>query len=183
MVGVSDPVVKKDLYAFGTPGKTGVGYAVDPLLAGITRFLGWDNPARAVLVGVGGIGAALLGSEDIRVRYIEIVAAFDVRPEAIGVNISGVNVYDAERLIEITRNLGAEVGVITVPEHAAQTTANRLAVAGVSRIWSFSAASLEVTRDVTVKREILSSGLAELLAVSAPAGAARINGIKQRYGA
>lgn len=183
MVGFSDPVVKKDLNTFGAPGKTGVGYAVDPLLRGIERFLGWDNPSRAVLVGVGDLGMALLGREGVRGRHLHIVAAFDVDSDLFGTNVDGVTVYDVDRMIEITRGLGVDVGVLTVPEHAAQAAANRLAAAGVTKIWSFSPISLDVPPGVAVKREFLSSGLAELTAGAIAAGSARKNGTRKRRGA
>ena len=163
-MGVSDPVVKKDLNILGAPGKTGVGYAVAPLLRGIERFLGWDNPAPAVLVGVGGLGSALLGRSDIRRRVIDIVAAFDVNSDLIGKRVNGVNVYAADRLIETVRKLAPAIGVLTVPERAAQRMANRLVAAGITKIWSFSAICLKLPKNIKVKREVLTSGLAELLA-------------------
>lgn len=163
-VGVSDPVVKKDFNMLGAPGITGVGYAIDPLVDGIEAFLGWDNPRRAVLVGVGSLGSALLGRDDIRNRNLNIVAAFDADPRLFDTMVQGVAVYDADMMVEIARRLCVSVGVLTVPDSAAQAAANQLAAAGVTKIWSFSTMSLDVPSGVTVKREVLSSGLAELLA-------------------
>lgn len=181
--GVSAAVVKRDFSEFGAPGKSGVGYAVASLARGIEHFLGWHNPSRAVLVGAGGLGSALLGREDIRGRNIEVVAAFDVDPDLVGTPVRGVMVYDAGRLVEITLSLRAGVGILTVPDAAAPEAASLLVAAGVAKIWSFSAIRLDVPEWVTVKREMLSAGLAELLAGPAPTEPAGKKGNRQRCGA
>ncbi|MCC8181084.1 MAG: redox-sensing transcriptional repressor Rex [Planctomycetes bacterium] len=169
--GVSDPVVKKDLNTLGAPGRSGVGYSVEPLIDGIRSFLGWETPRRAVVAGVGNLGTALMGHSDFQGAKLSIVAAFDSAPERIGTAVHGIKVFPIDGAAQLIRLLRAEVGIITVPDEAAQRVADIMTRAGITSIWSFSEQVLSVPPDVTVQREILSAGLAELLVRSSWSGA------------
>ena len=86
-------VIKKDLQAVGAPSKLRAGFKVAGTIAVIEKFLGWNNLNKAFLVGVGHLGAALLGFDGFKNHGLEIVAAFDTHPEKVGSEIHGVQVY------------------------------------------------------------------------------------------
>ena len=64
--------------AVGTPR---IGFHITELIAAIERFLGWDNQTKAVLVGVGSLGTALLGYQGFQNFGFRFVGAFDHDPE------------------------------------------------------------------------------------------------------
>lgn len=171
--GVVVSVVRKDIEMTGAIGKTGVGFPIEKLILDIETFLGWTNPHDAFLVGAGHLGAAILGYEGFRRHGLNIVAAFDVDPNKIGARIHNVEVLPTGKLVELARRLHIGIGVITVPSHAAQQVADLFVEAGIKRIWSFAAQILTVPAGVTVQREDLSAGLAELLVRSSGRYSAR----------
>ena len=156
-------VVRKDLEMTGAFGKTGVGFSVCQLIRNIEEFLGWDNPREAFLVGVGSLGSAIINHDEFRSHGLNIVAAFDTDPGKIGWNIHGIEVMPVTKLLDLAHRMHISMGVITVPGPQAQAIANLFVEAGIIRIWSFARPLLSVPDHVTVQREDLSAGLAELL--------------------
>jgi len=74
-------IVRKDLAITGIVGTPKIGFRVDELILAIERFLGWDNQTKAVLVGVGNLGSALLGYRGFAEYGLRIVASFDSDPK------------------------------------------------------------------------------------------------------
>lgn len=166
MAGLVASVVRKDLEMTGAAGTTGRGFGIAALIADIEGFLGWNNPYDAFLVGAGNLGAALLGHRDLRDHGLKFVAAFDSDPAKVGLNIHGTEVLPVEKLVSLGHRMHVRMGLICVPSEAAQEAADLLMEGGITRIWSFAAKILKVPRGVTLQREDLSAGLAELLVKS-----------------
>lgn len=161
--GLVASVVRKDIEMTGAVGTTGIGFAIDTLIGDIEAFLGWDNPHDAFLVGAGNLGGALLGHQELANHGLKFVAAFDADPSKSGGKVHGIDVFPVEKFAELARRLHPGVVVITVPAGCAQEIADLAVAAGVKRIWSFAAEVLQVPGHITVQREDLTAGLAELL--------------------
>jgi redox-sensing transcriptional repressor len=160
-----DPVqVRKDLTITGIVGTPRVGFMVDDTVAAIEAFLGWQNATEAFLVGVGNLGTALLGYAGFERHGLKIVAAFDADPAKIDVEIHGKPVYPLEKIADLAARLRVRMGILTVPEIAAQAVADRLVVAGITAIWNFTPVALKTPGGVVVQNEDLSCGLAVLSA-------------------
>ena len=149
--GTTPAQVRKDLSLFGSFGKRGRGYAVDELRRTLEGILGLGRRWRVALVGVGKIGSALLGYQDLARRGFDIVAAFDTDPSKTGQDVSGVRVYPAERLTEVVRAQHLELGIIATPPESAQAVANELAAAGVGAILNFAPVEIDVPERVAVR--------------------------------
>ena len=157
-------VVKKDLQSVGAPSKLRAGFKVAGSIRVIEKFLGWNNLNKAFLVGVGHLGAALLGFTGFKNHGLEIVAAFDTAPNKVGTTIHGVPVYHTAQLLSIIQQENLKIAVLTVPAQAAQGITDTLLSAGIKAIWNFVPVHLEVPAGVVVQQEDISSGLAELCA-------------------
>lgn len=163
--------VRKDIAAISRrPGKPMVGFSVAELLADISEFLAYENVKDAVLVGAGALGGALCRYSGFANYGMNIVAAFDANPQLVGTQIGGCKVYPMEELGHICTRLNIMVGVITVPDHAAQQVCDELCQSGVRAIWNFAPAHLTVPEDVILQNEnlvvsltVLSKRLAERL--------------------
>lgn len=162
--------VRKDLEMTGAVGTTGRGFGVAALIADIEGFLGWNNPYDAFMVGAGNLGSALLGHKDLRDHGLRFIAAFDTDPEKIGRTIHAVTVLPPEKLVSLGQRMHVRMGLICVPSEAAQGVADLLVEGGITKIWNFAAQVLKVPKGVTVQREDLSAGLAELLIKSMDIG-------------
>jgi len=154
--------VRKDLEMIGISGKPKVGFAVADLLRGIETFLGWDRPKEAVLVGVGGLGSALLRYERFREYGISIAAAFDTDPVKIGTPIGGKEVFILDSLPGRARRMGVQLGIITTPPQAAQRVADLMVEGGIRAIWNFAPVHVRVPGQVVLQNEDLGHSLAAL---------------------
>ena len=143
--------IRKDLAYFGEFGVRGVGYYVKDLMQSITSSLGIDREWRAVLVGIGNMGRALLNHKAIPARGYRIVGAFDSDPNKIGTRINNFEIYDIARLPDMVHELNAEIGVIATPPDKAQTAAEYMLQAGLHGILNFASMRLTVPADVYVE--------------------------------
>jgi redox-sensing transcriptional repressor len=155
-------IVRKDLAVTGAVGSPRRGFHVAELIKAIERFLGWDNQAKAVLLGVGNLGAALLGYRGFENFGLRIAGAFDRDPAKVGQWVQGRKVQPIAQLASFCRRGSITLGVLTVPAHAAQEGADLLMRAGIRGIWNFTPVKLQVPETVIVQKEDLAEGLAVL---------------------
>lgn len=130
-------VIAKDLSFINIKGKTRIGYDVESLERTLRDFLGYDSVHRGVVVGVGSLGEALIRDRGLIHYGLDIVAGFDIRPEIIGSTINDTQVFAIEELKNECERLKAEIGIITVPPEAAESTMDELVAAGIKAIWNF----------------------------------------------
>jgi redox-sensing transcriptional repressor len=152
--------VRKDLGITRIMGKPKKGYPVGPLINAIEQFLGWDTIREAVLVGVGNLGTALLGYQELQRHGFQVVAAFDVNPEKIGSRIHEVPVFAVDIMERKILTLRVKIALLTVPSCSAQEITEILIKAGIEGIWNFTNVKLKVPDTVVVQKEDLSSGYA-----------------------
>ena len=155
-------IVRKDLTLTGAVGLPRRGFRVADLIMAIERFLGWDNQTKAVLVGVGNLGTALLGYQGFETLGLRIAGAFDRDPAKVGRWIQGRKVQRLSQLAAFVKRGGIRLGVLTVPAAAAQETADLMIHAGIRGIWNFSPARLEIPAGIVAQKEDLAEGLAVL---------------------
>lgn len=161
-MNLGEIIIRKDLAITGVTGQPGVGYKIPELIDAIKSYLNWDNISKAVLVGAGSLGSALLGYEGFREYGLKIVAAFDVNPQKIGTEIHGYKVFDISRLQEQISLQQVRMGIICVPAAYAQEVADKMVAGGIRGIWNFANVSLKVPEEVVVQREVIAGGLAVL---------------------
>ena len=98
---------------------------------------------RAVIIGAGNLGSALVGSAMFEKRGVDILAMFDVDPEVIGTEKYGVPVHSMEELESFCRRRHIDIAVLTLPKDQAVSAAERLSLAGVRGLWNFTGMELE----------------------------------------
>ena len=156
---MNDVQVRKDLAAVckssGIPKK---GFVIRDLISGISDFLGYSNGNDAILVGAGNLGMALMSYHGFDNYGINIVAAFDSRPEVV----DNKKVFDISRLEEICKKLNVKIGIITVPETAAQMVCDLMVESGILAIWNFAPTHIKAPADILVQNENMASSLALL---------------------
>ncbi|HEV7919004.1 MAG TPA: redox-sensing transcriptional repressor Rex [Solirubrobacterales bacterium] len=147
---VNPTQIRRDLSGFGKFGKRGVGYQVDFLIEQIRAILHTAAKYNIALFGAGHLGKAIAGSEVFADHGFEIKAVFDSDPKKIGSRAGKVPVQGADELRQTVIDQDIVVGVIAVPASAAQAVADELVNAGVTIIFNYSDALLEVPQEVTV---------------------------------
>jgi redox-sensing transcriptional repressor len=149
-VGVRDAQVRKDLTPVGHLGQPGVGYPVRELIGAIRRTLGIDRTWAVVVVGVGNLARALLRYRGFQQQGFRIVGLFDADPAKVGQRVDGLEVFAPERMAEVVRATGAELGLLTVPLEAAQAVADALVGAGIRGILNFAPVVLRLPPGVNL---------------------------------
>ena len=158
-----DPVLtRKDLAMAGVPGKPRRGYPAKKLQDALNHALGWDNTTDAVLIGAGSLGNALLGYSGFEEQNLSIIVAFDSNPGLLGLALHGVKVRPMEDLPRFIKRMKIKLGILTVPNAAAQSCADQLVAAGIRGIWNFSSVQLEVPQGIVVQNVDLAQSLAIL---------------------
>jgi redox-sensing transcriptional repressor len=160
---VLDPTqVRKDLEVTGVVGKPKVGYVVPALIDGIEQFLGFKTVNEACLVGVGNLGAALLGYRKFQEYGMDIVAVFDNGASKVGGTIHGKPILPISKFSDLARRMHLLIGIITVPAPAAQEVADVMVKAGIRAIWNFAPIRLRVPGEIILHNEDLYCSLASL---------------------
>jgi redox-sensing transcriptional repressor len=155
-------IVRKDLAITGAVGTPRIGFRITELISTIERFLGWDNQTKAVLVGVGSLGTALLGYHGFQNFGFRFVGAFDQDPKKNGRWVHGRKVQAMDQLNPFVRRGEILLGVLTVPSPVAQATAELMVRAGIKGIWNFTPTKLQLPNEVVTQKEDLAEGLAVL---------------------
>ena len=143
MMNVTASQIRQDLNCFGGFGQQGYGYNVKYLYGKISEILGVDKEYRAVIVGAGHLGLALVGSPMFTKRGVTLSALFDNSPNVIGQDIGQLHVYDVAELEQYVAENNIDIAVLTLPRAYALETAEKLAKLGIKGIWNFTNVELE----------------------------------------
>lgn len=147
---VNPTQIRRDLSGFGKFGKRGVGYNVEFLIDQIRSILHTAGKYNIALFGAGHLGKAIASSEVFADHGFEIKAVFDSDPKKIGTQAGNVTIQSPEELHQTVIDQDILVGVIAVPAKAAQAVATMLVEAGVTIIFNYTDALLDVPQEVTV---------------------------------
>lgn len=146
--------IRQDLSCFGEFGQQGYGYNVEKLRQEISEILGMTLRHTAVVIGAGNLGRALIENFRFDRSGFQLIAAFDVDQKLVGSELAGVPIYHADTLERYLAEQPVSVGVLTVPKHIAQSTANCLVEKGVKGIWNFTNVELAINEPSVVVENV-----------------------------
>ena len=146
-LGINPWQIRKDFSYFGDFGTPGVGYDTSKLQKKISKILRLDNSHKAVLIGVGNLGSAVMAYGEFGTYGLDIVAAFDKDHKKIGKTKNNITIEDVSKISSIKRRK-VDLGIIAVPAKDAQAVADDMVKAGVKGILNFS------TRHIVVQKKI-----------------------------
>ncbi len=162
LLDMDDTLVRKDLAAIGVRGRPRVGFSSAELKGRIREVLGFNEMYKAVIVGAGRLGGAIVSYAGFAKYGLFIAALFDGDESRVGEVMGGVLVQSLDNLESVIQRHDVHMAIVTVPAEAAQQTADRLVAAGIRAIWNFAPTNLSVPEGVFVRHEHISVGLAEL---------------------
>lgn len=160
-LGLGEVQVRKDLGAISATGKPRVGYVRQELTERLEDLLRAED-GNAVIIGAGRLGKALLDYNGFEKYGIGILSAFDREIKAPQLSKGGKPILPLEELSSYCSSNNIRLGVIAVPEEAAQEVCNLLCENGVKAIWCFAPCQLYKPADVTIQYENLALSLAHL---------------------
>jgi len=144
--------VRRDLMSIGCTGSSNYGYRISELLSSIAKAIDGPDEQRVALVGVGHLGAALIGFVEHCCPNLNIAAAFDTDPAKIGRVFHGVRVYDDGSIPQIVEAQRIAVAIVCVPGDAAQEVVDRLVAAGVTGVLNFAPVTLRAPLNVFIEQ-------------------------------
>ena len=170
-IAVDASMVAKDLSYVQISGKTRVGYDVEVLVSVLEKFLGFTNSHNAFLFGVGSLGGALMHDDGLAQFGLEILAGFDVKYELTGTSINRIPIHHIDRFVELQKQTGVNIGVLTVPVDKAQAVSEMMIAGGIQAIWNFTPYRIRVPDNVVVQNTSIYAHLAVMFN--------RLNAIKE----
>jgi len=147
---INSTQIRRDLSGFGKFGKRGVGYHIDSLVREIRKILRTSDQHNIALFGAGNLGQAIASSDIFADHGFRIVAIFDVDADVVGEEVGGKSVQHFDEIERVVADEHVVVGVLAVPNTAAQEVTDRLVEAGVKIIFNYSEQLLQVPPEVTV---------------------------------
>lgn len=158
-MGLTASQIRQDINCFGGFGQQGYGYNVPELKRHIGRILGLERTYRMAIVGAGNMGQALMSYDGFRDMRFEVVAAFDSDPALIGRSVRGLPIRDVRELPRALAEQPVDIGIVAVPESAAQAVCDQLVAGGAHAIWNFAPIDLVAGPDVVINNVHLSDSL------------------------
>lgn len=159
---LNDVQVRKDLALISTGGRPKVGYITRNLINDLEKFLGSHDAQSAIIAGVGSLGSSLLSYKGFLKYGLDLVAAFDTDPSLIDTFIGGKKILSLHKMEDLCLRMKVRIGIIAVPEDAAQEVCNLMIAGGIMAIWNFAPVHLMVPEHIIVQNEDMAFSLASL---------------------
>ena len=153
-LGLTPSQIRQDFSNFGEFGQQGYGYNVEALRAQIAGILGMDRGFRAILIGVGNIGHALMDNFSFTEWGVELSAAFDVKESLIGSEFNGVPIYSEDSLEDYLSTHDIQIAVLAVPKTVALAVTEKLIRNGIEAIWNFTNIELTEPNSTTIVENV-----------------------------
>ena len=160
MMHVTASQIRQDLNCFGGFGQQGYGYNVNYLFAKISEILGVSAGFKAVIIGAGDLGRALVHLSMFEKRGVDISALFDTGNDAEGKDCAGVPVYPIDQLEQFCAENTVDIAVLACPKHLVKGIADRCVKLGLKGLWNYMGVELDYTdEDIIVENVHLGDSL------------------------
>jgi len=145
MLHLTPVQVRRDLMLIGYSGSQRKGYEIKKLVQLIGDIIDSKQGQNVALIGVGNLGRAIIRYLNKKNSNLKIVAAFDINPEKVNKEVSGVNCHHQDDLLKILKKEKISIGIISVPADQAIEVADSLIKSGIKGILNFTTASLHIS--------------------------------------
>ena len=155
--------VRKDLSKACGSGRPKIGYSLKYLIQSIEEYLKCKDIRKAVIIGVGKLGSAILGFDELKKYGLDVIAGFDTNTENKKYN-KPVYTYSKENIKTYIEDNKVDVVIMCVTKKVAQDVCNLIVSLGIKIIWNFTPTRLKVPSDVIVQNENLAYSVSIMLA-------------------
>lgn len=159
ITGLTASQIRQDLNHFGGFGQQGYGYNVEELKSEIEKIIGIDKSYKAIIIGIGNIGRAIMNYRGFQDSGFNIVGLFDKSEDLIGQEFNGVVVQDVDHLADYMKKDKADIALIAIPADRAQQICEVLVDGGIGGIWNFAPIDLKLPKNVVLENVHLDESL------------------------
>ncbi|HDQ45669.1 MAG TPA: redox-sensing transcriptional repressor Rex [bacterium] len=161
-VGVTSAQVRKDFSLYGISGNKRGGYQINGLLDELQAILGKDKIQKVIVSGCGNIGRALIRYTGFEPERIQIVAGFDDDPSKQG-RIDALPILPLDAMKDFVSRNRIQIGIIAVPDSAAQPVCDTMVAAGIRGILNFAPIRLKAPDEVVINNVYLQMELENVI--------------------
>lgn len=154
MMHVTASQIRQDLNCFGGFGQQGYGYNVNYLFAKISEILGVSAGFKAIIIGAGDLGRALVHLSMFEKRGVDIVALFDTDNEADGKDCAGVPVYSIDELESFCAENKVDIAVLACRKDLVKGIAARCVKLEMLGLWNYMGVELEYSDDQIIVENV-----------------------------
>ena len=120
----------------------------------ICELLGVDRGYRAVVIGAGNLGNALVKSPMFEKRGVDVVAMFDVDEHIVGKKIGEISIFNMDMLETYIKEFAVDIAILTLPKEFAAEVSERLANMRIKGIWNFTGNELHLGQNGIVVENV-----------------------------
>jgi redox-sensing transcriptional repressor len=162
LMDITASQIRQDLNNFGCFGQQGYGYNVEMLKDELAKILGLTRVYKLVIIGAGNLGQALVSYSRFAKRGFEFIGMFDIAPELIGREISGLTIMHINGLKAFLNEKKPDIAVFCLPGESVRDVLDIVIESGVEGIWTFSHLDLKNMGGVKVQSVHLTDSLMTL---------------------
>ncbi len=155
-LNIQASTIRRDFSMLGELGKQGYGYNVDYLVEVFKEELG-IRETKAVLIGVGNLGTALLNYNFEEEFGLKIVKAYDTNKYLIGKTINGITIEKASEECNLQEE--ADIAIVCVNCESAKAVVTNLQQCKIKGILNFTTERFASSKETRVHNVDLSSEL------------------------
>ncbi len=160
-LGLGEVQVRKDLGNVCGSGKPKIGYFTSELLSSLESLLESGN-GETIIIGAGKLGRALLDYKGFSDYGLTLLAAFDKNVTKAEKTVGGSPIYPISELPAFCKKHSVKIGIIAVPDEAAQEVCNLLYDNSIKTMWCFAQCHLYKPADAVIQYENMALSLAHL---------------------
>ena len=161
-LGLTSSTVRQDFSCFSFSGISKRGYEVSGLLKMLEDILGAGMEWKVIVVGAGNLGRALTSHDEFVRRGFNIVGIFDADESKQGTKIGTVKVQAMSGLKDFVNKNEIDMGIIAVPDSAAQEVADLLIDAGIKGLLNMTMAHINAPDNISVADSRIVASLQQL---------------------
>ncbi|HAX73043.1 MAG TPA: redox-sensing transcriptional repressor Rex [Firmicutes bacterium] len=156
-IAIDSATIRRDFSYLGELGRQGYGYEVRVVLEAFNNLLKTEDVQKAVLIGVGNLGRALLNyfsSEKFKNRLfrtpVNVVAGFDINESIVGSRVGELPLYHLDELKLFIQENNVKYAIIALPADGARKVASILDSTEIKGILNLSSTVISVNKDIKV---------------------------------
>ena len=142
--------VRKDFSVFKLTGKKKAGYRVCDIIPQLTEILSRQNVRTAIVAGMNPLGIALMTEQHLLANQVNLIAAFAENDEISSAEKYPFPVLPYSAMNSFVKNNGIKYAVIATANEKAQRVLDRVIIAGIKNILSFSTFELRATANCNI---------------------------------
>ncbi len=132
-------------------------HKVEALIEMLNDTLGYNHENKAVIIGVGNLGMALIKYDNFKTSGLNIIAGFDIDSHLFGTEVSGVKIHPLNQLENTIESENIDIAILTTPPQVAQDIVHKVCDAGIKAIWNFTMAVIKVPDNVIIQNTLINN--------------------------